>query len=88
MKQSPEQFRNDFEQEFGKLTITKLWLLVKFAKYVRLRCRNNSAFNNFCNAVFPHAHFKQVEKKRNDGTSYPGLSITINGTESIESEEE
>lgn len=93
------QLKAEFEKEFGtKLTARQLWTLVKFAKHVRLRCRNNAAFNNFMNGVFqPHARFVQVTKKHPEGTirrgvnvsgqTYPGLSILVNG-ESVEGEEE
>jgi len=63
------------------LSNEQLWLLTKFAKYVRLRARNNTAFNNLMNQVFPYARFEQVTKTRVDGTgAYPGLKITIKAT--------
>jgi len=75
-------FKAEFEKEFGTaLTLRQLWLLTKFAKNVRLRCRNNKAFNNFMNATFPYARFAQVPKTKQDGTRYEGLSISINGQE-------
>ena len=87
-------FKQEMEEQFGKLNAKQLWLLTKFAKNVRLRCRNNAAFNNFCNATFGHyAQFKQVNKTRpsryNPGQmeSYPGLQITVNG-EVLEDTEE
>lgn len=81
------QFRKDFEAAFGvKLTAQQLWLLVKMCKNVRLRCRNNTAFNNFMNAMFnPHAQFREVMKQKPSwkvpGTTehYPGLVISVNG---------
>ncbi len=72
----------------NKLTTEQLWAIVKLCKYVRLRARNNAAFNNLFNQVFPYATFSQVTKQRLDGSYYPGLKITIEGTESVESEEE
>lgn len=85
MKNLP-QFRKDFEEAFGpKLTVRQLWLLTKMAKNVRLRCRNNTAFNNFMNALFgPHAQFRTVTKTRTSRVTgqlenYPGLSITAAG---------
>ena len=72
--------RVEFEEAFGKLTGKQLWTLVKFAKQVRFRCRNNSAFNNFCNVTFPYAEFQQVQKTGSRGT-YEGLSITVEGEE-------
>lgn len=72
--------QKEFEENFGKLTGKQLWVLIKFAKQVRLRCRNNTAFNNFCNMNFPHARFKQITKTGPKGT-YEGLSITVDGEE-------
>jgi hypothetical protein len=66
---------------FDNITPRQLWWLVKFAKHVRLRCRNNSAFNNYLNRNFSNATFKEVTKHKKDGTSYQGLSITVNGQE-------
>ena len=85
----------EFEKEFGTaLTVRQLWVLVKLAKWVRLRCRNNSAFNNFMNALFsPHASFRTVNKQRPSRynpsvmDTYPGLSIVVNG-ESVDGEDE
>lgn len=83
--------KTDFKQlmaeNFGELTATQLWALTKFAKNVRLRCRNNNAFNNFMNQTFPHAQFRTVTKTRparypcTPGLmeSYPGLQITVKG---------
>ena len=85
-----EQVKQEIETNFGaNLTPKQLWALVKFAKHVRLRCRNNNAFNNFANRVFPYAKFEQVNKTRKDGTSYPGLRIRVgeNVTDNEESEE-
>ena len=86
----------DFEQlmkeNFGELNAKQLWALTKFAKNVRLRCRSNTAFNNFCNRTFPYANFKQVTKQRPSRTfpgqmeNYPGLQITVKD-QSVEDEE-
>lgn len=92
------KLREEFEKEFGKdLTPRQLWVLVKFAKHVRLRCRNNAAFNNFANQLFPNARFQQVTKTHPEGTyrrgvnvsgqSYPGLKITVKD-QSVESGDE
>jgi hypothetical protein len=79
-------FKQLMAENFGEnLTAQQLWALVKFAKNVRLRCRNNTAFNNFMNATFPNATFRQITKQRPSRTvagameSYPGLQITVNG---------
>jgi hypothetical protein len=77
--------RKEIETQFGTtLTARQLWALVKLAKHVRLRCRNNAAFNNCMNALFnPHATFRQIQKIRTSGPyagqSYPGLSIDVQG---------
>lgn len=77
-------FKTEFEKEFGQLTLRQLWLLTVFAKNARLRCRNNTAFNNMANTAFPYATFRQITKTKQDGTTYPGLSIVIKGQENIE----
>jgi Tfp pilus assembly protein PilF len=76
-----ETFKEDFMKEFGELNARQLWILARFAKFVRLRARNNTAFNNFCNRSFPYARFEQVQKVHKDGTPYPGLKITVKGQE-------
>lgn len=82
------------KENFGEMTPKQLWALVRFAKNVRLRCRNNAAFNNFCNRTFPYAQFRQVTKNRpsriNPGQmeSYPGLQIEVKGQTVEESEGE
>jgi hypothetical protein len=87
-------FKEEMEANFGKLTAKQLWMLTKFAKNVRLRCRNNAAFNNFCNGTFGHyASFKQVTKTRPSRynpsvmESYPGLSISVNGETAEDNDE-
>ena len=79
---TPSTMKADFESQFGKLNAKQLWLITKLSKYVRLRARNNAAFNNLFNQVFPHARFSQVTKTRiprfvGDAPSYPGLQITV-----------
>lgn len=68
-------------QVFGvtEFTAEQLWALTKFAKRVRLRARNNGAYNNLCNRMFPYARFRQVPKVNSKGETYDGLSITVNG---------
>lgn len=89
----PQDFKKLMAENFGaELTGAQLWALTKFAKNVRLRCRNNSAFNNFMNATFPHASFRQVTKTRTNKytgqpETYPGLQITIKGQEIQTTEE-
>lgn len=86
-------FKKLMEENFGtELNARQLWALTLFAKNVRLRCRNNAAFNNFMNRTFPHATFRQVQKSRPSRynpaimESYPGLEITVKG-ETVAAEE-
>ena len=60
----------------NNLSIEQLWWLTKFAKHVRGRCRNNSAFNNYMNRNFAPASFKNILKEYN-GRSYQGLQIKV-----------
>lgn len=60
------------------LTLGQLWWLVKFAKHVRGRCRNNSAFNNYMNRNFSPAKFREVPKEY-QGRHYNGLQIEVDG---------
>lgn len=82
MSFNPKQsLKTEIEQEFGKLTARQLWVITKLAKFVRLRCRNNTAFNNAMNEIFPHARFRTVNKTRvsrvtGQPETYPGLEIT------------
>jgi hypothetical protein len=70
------------------LTPAQIWLVVKIAKHVRLRCRNNAAFNNWFNSVFPAYRFRQVPKKRADGSPYEGLQIMNKEGQPVGSHEE
>ncbi len=57
-------------------TASDVMTLVKFAKHVRLRCRNNAAFNNYMNRMFDGKFiFREVTKQGPRGP-YPGLQIT------------
>ncbi len=82
-KMTPKEFNDEFTKVFGLVpNASQLWFLVKFSKYVRLRCRNNNAFNNFMNGVFPHARFRTVQKERKSYKTglmekYDGLAITV-----------
>lgn len=93
MKTSPESMKEEFCGLFGDthiapsaeghLTGEQLWAIVKLCKYVRLRARNNAAFNNLMNKVFPYARFEQVTKTRADGSTYPGLQIVMRNDERV-----
>ena len=86
-------FKQIMDENFGKLTLPQLWALVKLSKNVRLRCRNNTAFNNFFNQTFGEvANFRTVTKTRNNRytgqvESYPGLQIVMKDGTTMESEE-
>ena len=88
------QLKSSLEKAFGtELTGEQLWALVKLAKFVRLRARNNSAFNNLFNSLFPNAQFRAVTKERKNYKTgqmekYPGLSIVIKGQAVDQDEEE
>jgi hypothetical protein len=105
-KELQEEFNRAFgnlliehNKEFGgigkfnikDLTLEQLWWLVKFAKHVRGRCRNNAAFNNFMNRNFAPARFTEIDKTRidrdNRENTYNGLKITV-GENSSEGGEE
>ena len=87
------QLKKALEDNFGEMDSNKLWTLVKLCKHVRLRARNNSAFNNLFNSLFPNATFRTVTKTRNNYKTgkiedYPGLSIVVNGIENNQEEGE
>lgn len=88
------QLKSKIEKYIGdKLTVDQLWCLVLLSKHVRLRCRNNVAFNNFMNSMFPYARFRVVQKtKINKYTGkeekYDGLRIDVENQQSeIENED-
>ena len=92
MRFEPKDARDQFQQAFGfpveELTATQLWWITKFAKHVRMRARNNAAFNNYCNQVFAPSRFKEVNKTGPRGP-YKGLEIEAKGvTDSQEEAEE
>jgi len=83
------QLKQEIDKVFKEqLTANQLWAITKLCKHVRLRARNNSAFNNLFNSLFPHARFRQVTKTKKDGSQYPGLSITVDNNEVSEDEED
>lgn len=77
----------EVKRVLGTLTLEQLWAVVKIAKHVRLRARNNTAFNNYMNRLFPYARFATVQKQHSDGTTYPGLQIKIGEAEVFEEDE-
>ena len=82
------ELKKDIEEAFGgELNTRQLWVLTNLCKRVRLRARNNAAFNNLFSRLFPHASFRQVTKTSSTGRTYPGLQITVKG-ETIEAGEE
>lgn len=86
--------KKEIEEQFGTaLTVRQLWALVKLSKHVRMRCRNNAAFNNFMNGMFnPHATFRTIQKTRVSGPyagqTYPGLSIVVAGQSAADDQDE
>jgi hypothetical protein len=81
----PDLVKVDLEKSFPNLTPAQIWTIVKIAKYVRLRCRSNTAFNNFFNAIIPYAKFRQIEKTNSKtGEIFMGLSIVVEGHEFVE----
>lgn len=63
MRFEGQQFKDEFQAAFGipalEATEKQLWFLAKLGKHIRLRCRNNSAFNNYFNNAFsPNARFQ------------------------------
>lgn len=91
---NPTPLKEEITRELGTLNARQLWAIVKLCKWVRLRARNNSAFNNLFNTLFPYARFRQVTKTRvnritGQNESYPGLEIEVNGESvSIDESEE
>jgi hypothetical protein len=81
---NPKQaVKEAIEKEFGQLNARQLWAVTKLAKFVRLRARNNAAYNNAMNEIFPYARFRTVTKTRVNRynpamvESYPGLEISV-----------
>lgn len=75
-----KELKESIEKAFHEpLNASQLWALVKLSKHVRLRARNNSAFNNLFNSLFPYARFRQIQKTKANGEKYEGLSITVAG---------
>lgn len=71
-----KKLKEELATEFPDLTLRQLWIICKLAKRVRTRARNNIAFNNMLNRLFPDFGFSQVTKTNpRDGSKYPGLSI-------------
>jgi hypothetical protein len=74
-----KEFAEEFETAFGisikSATVKQLWWLTKFAKHVRMRCKNNAAFNNYMNRNFSHMVFREVQKANASGETYAGLEI-------------
>lgn len=89
MRTDAHSLKPEVQKNFPNLTFDQIWTLVKLSKMVRLRCRNNTAFNNAFNTMFEGiAEFRNVQKTRSDNTTYSGLSIKMNGKEQDIGEEE
>lgn len=92
----PADAKAELEKAFGpieNLTGAQVWALVKLCKNVRLRCRNNAAFNNYFNGIFNNTfRFREVTKQRQKRyaapgvmESYPGLQISNSKGEPVSS---
>jgi hypothetical protein len=75
-KQVADEFEEAFQRPLSSISPRMAWWLVKLIKHCRMRCRNNSALNNYLNRNFKGLRFQQVTKTRQDGSTYPGLEIT------------
>ena len=73
-----DKIESALNEAFGpEPSIQQLWALTLFAKHVRMRCRNNTAFNNFMNRIYKHVKFQEVTKiNEQTGERYEGLEIT------------
>lgn len=76
-----QKMRKEFDEPDvfgGRMNFRQIWWIIKFAKTVRKFARSNSALYNLCNEIFRGiATFKEVTKTKEDGTTYPGLEITM-----------
>lgn len=83
--QYEKKLKEELAAEFPDLTLRQLWIISKLAKRVRSRARQNVAFNNMMNRLFPDFSFTQVTKTNpRDGSKYPGLVITDKRTAGAE----
>lgn len=84
------KLKQEITENLKGLTPRQMWTIVKLCKWVRLRARNNSAFNNLFNNLFREQgfNFREVTKQKPNGERYPGLQITYDGrVEEVESED-
>ena len=88
-----QKMRKEFDEPDvfgGKINFRQLWWIVKLVKTVRKFARSNGALYNLLNELFRGiARFKEVTKTKDDGTTYPGLEITMkmpDGTQMTENE--
>ena len=87
-KNVAEEFNESFGRKIDTISPRMAWWLVKVIKNCRLRCRNNTALNNYLNRNFTGLKFAQVTKTHADGTEYPGLEISTKGGEIMYTEGE
>jgi len=76
MRFESEQDKEDLARVINKLDIKDLWTLIKWAKHIRGRCRQNIALINYLNRVIPQYRFSEVPKTTPDGRPYKGMMIT------------
>lgn len=78
-----ERFKSAFGIDAKDVTVEQAWLLVRFAKNARLRCRNNKALYNSMMRNFPNLSFRDGPKEKANGAKYDGLFITDKRTGKI-----
>ncbi len=80
-QEKAQEMRKEFNKPDvfnGTMHFRQIWWIVKFAKTVRKFARSNAALYNLLNEIFRGiATFKEVTKTKEDGTTYPGLEITM-----------
>lgn len=80
MRYDGKEVQEEFEKAFGKpiteATEQEIWFLVKCIKHCRVRCRNNSALNNWLGRNFVGHSFSTETKINARREEYDGLKIT------------
>jgi hypothetical protein len=79
MKLEGDKLRHEFETAFGigltDFTPVQMMCLVKFAKHIRGRCRNNAALRLYLERNFKHLKFEMVMRTW-QGKEYEAMQIT------------
>ena len=82
--------RSEFEECFGPMkdmTERQMWFLIKFAKHVRGRCRNNAALRNYLKSEFPVFSFSVVFARNDNGEEYKTMKVSKNEKDNRRTEE-